>query len=64
MKRNDAARNSDGTGKFQDPWGDAKACPHGPFDLPALVRIPPANSLAYALILINALSGVFALLGV
>lgn len=33
-------------------------------NLPALVRIPPANLLAYALILINALSGVFALLGV
>ena len=64
MKRNDVAWNSDGTGKSQDPWGGAKACTHGPFNLPALVRIPPANLLAYALILINALSGVFALLGV
>lgn len=33
-------------------------------NLPALVRIPLANLLAYAMILINALSGVFALLGV
>lgn len=63
MKCNDAARNFDGTGKFQGPWGGAKACTHGPFNLPALVRIPLANLLAYALILINALSGVFALLG-
>lgn len=36
----------------------------GPFNPPALVRIPLAYSLAYALILINALSDVFALLGV
>ena len=64
MKCNDAARNSGGTEKIQGPWGGAKACTHGPFSLPALVGIPPANSLAYALILINALSGVFALLGV
>lgn len=49
---------------FKTHGGGAKACTHGPFNLPALVRIPPANSLAYALILINALSGVFALLGV
>lgn len=49
---------------FKTHGGGAKACTHGPFYLPALVRIPPANSLAYALILINALSGVFALLGV
>lgn len=51
-------------GNFKAHGGGAKACTHGPFSLPALVRIPPANLLAYALILINALSGVFALLGV
>lgn len=49
---------------FKAHRGGAKASPHGPFNPPALVRIPLADSLAYALILFDALSGVFALLGV
>ena len=49
---------------FKAHGGGVKASLHGPFNPPALVRIPLADSLAYALILINALSDVFALLGV
>lgn len=38
--------------------GRREGQPHGPFNPPALVRTPLADSLAYALILIDALSGV------
>lgn len=39
-KRNDAARRSDGTGKFQSPWGGTLGQPHGLFNFPALIRTP------------------------
>lgn len=35
-KRNDAARRSDGTRKFQSPWGGTLGQPHGLFNFPAL----------------------------
>lgn len=48
-KRNDAARRSDGTGKFQSPWGGTLGQPHGLFNFPALIRTPLADLLAHAL---------------
>lgn len=48
-KRNDAARRSDGTGKFQSPWGGTLGQPHGLFNFPALIRTPLADLLACAL---------------
>lgn len=47
-KRNDAARRSDGTGKFQSPWGGTLGQPHGLFNFPALIRTPLADLLAQA----------------
>ena len=47
-KRNDAARRSDGTGKFQSPWGGTLGQPHGLFNFPALIRTPLADLLAHA----------------
>lgn len=47
-KRNDAARRSDGTGKFQSPWGGTLGQPHGLFSFPALVRTSLADLLAHA----------------
>lgn len=47
-KRNDAARRSDGTRKFQSPWGGTLGQPHGLFNFPALVRTPLADLLAHA----------------
>lgn len=47
-KRNDAARRSDGTRKFQSPWGGTLGQPHGLFNFPALVRTSLADLLAQA----------------
>lgn len=47
-KRYDAARRSDGTGKFQSPWGGTLGQPHGLFNFPALIRTPLADLLAHA----------------
>lgn len=47
-KRNDAARRSDGTRKFQSPWGGTLGQPHGLFNFPALVRTSLADLLAHA----------------
>ena len=47
-KRNDAARRSDGTRKFQSPWGGTLGQPHGLFNFPALVRTLLADLLAQA----------------
>lgn len=47
-KRNDAARRSDGTGKFQSPWGGTLGQPHGLFNFPALIKTPLADLLAHA----------------
>lgn len=47
-KRNDAARRSDSTGKFQSPWGGTLGQPHGLFNFPALIRTPLADLLAHA----------------
>lgn len=47
-KRNDAARRSDGTGKFQSPWDGTLGQPHGLFNFPALIRTPLADLLAHA----------------
>lgn len=46
-KRNDAARRSDGTRKFQSPWGGTLGQPHGLFNLPVLVRTTLADLLAH-----------------
>lgn len=46
-KRNDAARRSDGTKKFQSPWGGTLGQPHGLFNLPVLVRTTLADLLAH-----------------
>lgn len=48
-KRNDAARRSDGTRKFQSPWGGTLGQPHGLFNFPALIRTPLADLLACVL---------------
>lgn len=47
-KRNDAARRSDGTRKFQSPWGGTLGQPHGLFNFPALVRTSLVDLLAHA----------------